>query len=370
MDFIDLKTQYAGLKDGIDRRIQTVLDHGKFIMGPEIGELEEQLTGYVGAKHAITVSSGTDALQVAMMALGVRPGDEVVTTPFTFISTAETIALLGAKPVFVDIDPATYNIDPAAIEAAVTGKTRAIMPVSLYGQCAAMDTINEIAARHGLPVIEDAAQSFGATYNGKKSCGLTTIGCASFFPAKPLGCYGDGGACFTDDDALAARMRQIRVHGQDRRYNHPLIGLNARMDTLQAAILIEKLAAFPDEVEARTRIGAQYTQRLEDIVITPAIAPECIHVYAQYTVQVDDREAVRSAMNEKGIPTAVHYPIPLHRQPALSYLGLGEGSFPMAEKMSARVLSLPMHPYLKDDQIERVAGALREVISGRETALK
>lgn len=364
MEFIDLKTQYAGLKDKIDSRIQTVLDHGKFIMGPEVAELEGKLAEYVGVKHAITLSSGTDALQVAMMALGVKPGDEVITTPFTFIATAETIALLGATPVFVDIDPATYNINPAAIEAAITDKTAAIMPVSLYGQCADMDAINELASRHGLPVIEDAAQSFGATYIGKKSCGLSTVGCASFFPAKPLGCYGDGGACFTDDDTLAEKMRQIRVHGQDRRYNHPLIGLNARMDTLQAAILIEKLSVFPDEVTARRKAAARYDELLKDVVTVPYLAPDCTHVYAQYTIQVDNRDTVREVLAEKGVPTAVHYPKPLHLQPAFAGLGLGEGSFPVAEEASRKVVSLPMHPYLSYEQIERVSGALQDAVAG------
>ena len=251
LDFIDLATQQDGLREGIENRIHRVLHHGAYIMGPEVTELEAQLAAYTGSKHCITVASGTDALLIAMMALGIKPGDEIITTPFTFIATGEMIALIGAKPVFVDIDPRTYNLDPALIEAAITPRTKAIMPVSLYGQCAEFDEINAIAAKHGLPVIEDAAQSFGATYKGRKSCALSTIGCTSFFPSKPLGCYGDGGACFTDDDALAKLMREIRVHGQERRYYHPIIGVNGRMDTLQCAVLLAKMPTFPDEVRAR-----------------------------------------------------------------------------------------------------------------------
>jgi UDP-2-acetamido-2-deoxy-ribo-hexuluronate aminotransferase len=256
--FIDLKAQQERIKEDLNRRIQRVLDHGQYIMGPEVKELEVKLAAYVGVSHCIGVASGTDALMIALMAIGIQPGDEVITTPFTFIATAEVIALLQGKPVFVDIDPRTYNIDPAKIEAAITGKTRAILPVSLYGQCADMDAINAIAAKYHLPVIEDAAQSFGATYMGRKSCGLSTIGCTSFFPSKPLGCYGDGGACFTDDDGLASRMRQIRAHGQDRRYHHPVIGVNGRLDTMQAAILLAKYEVFETEVKLRGEIGGLY----------------------------------------------------------------------------------------------------------------
>lgn len=362
MQFIDLKAQYRCIENEVNRRIRAVLEHGQYILGPEVAELEQRLAAYVGAKHCIGVADGTTALQIALMALGIGRGDEVITTPFTFIATGEMIALLGATPVFVDIDPVSYNIDPARIEAAITARTRAIMPVSLYGQCADFDTINAIAARHCLPVIEDGAQSFGATYKGRRSCGLSTIGCTSFFPSKPLGAYGDGGACFTDDDALAKRMREIRVHGQDRRYHHPVIGLNGRLDTLQAAVLLAKLEVFPAEVEARERIGARYTQLLQDVVRTPVLAAGCSSVHAQYTVEVEAREAVIGRLQQAGIPTAVHYPIPLHLQPAFAALGLAPGAFPHAEAAGRRVLSLPMHPYLAEAEQDAVVAGLRAAI--------
>ena len=346
MQFIDLNAQQARIRPEIERRIQGVLDHGKYIMGPEVGELEERLADYVGVKHAIGVASGTDALLIALMALEVGQGDEVITTPFSFIATAEVIALLGAKPVFVDIDPDTYNIDAAQIEAAITDRTRAIMPVSLYGQPADFDEINAIGEKHGLPVIEDGAQSFGATYKGKKSCGLTTIGATSFFPSKPLGGYGDSGACFTDDDELAKRMREIRVHGQDRRYHHPILGVNGRMDTLQAAILLPKLDIFPEEVNLRQQAGERYTEALSGTVKTPHIAEDRTSAYAQYTVQVPDREAVQAALKDAGVPTAVHYPVPLYSQPAFAHLDADSADFPNCEVASERVVSLPMHPYL------------------------
>lgn len=372
MEFIDLKAQYAQLRAPVMQRIQAVLDHGAYIMGPEIGELEKKLSEYVGVSHCLTVSSGTDALLIAMMALDIRPGDEVITTPFTFIATGEMIALLGAKPVFVDIDPETLNLDPALIERAITPRTRAIMPVSLYGQCADLDAINAIAAAHGLAVIEDGAQSFGATYRGRRSCGLSTIGCTSFFPSKPLGCYGDGGAVFTDDEALATAMREIRVHGQDRRYHHPRIGINARMDTLQAAILLAKFEVFPDEVVARERIGARYTQRISarcPTVLTPTVLPTNTSVYAQYTVQVENRAEVARHLNSRGVPTAVHYPMSLHQQPAFAFLGLGPGSFPVAERAAGRVLSLPMHPNLDEATQDLVVEALRDAVQAcREQA--
>jgi len=350
MEFIDLKTQYASHKDAIDRRIQRVLDHGKYIMGPEVAELEARLAQYVGARHAIGVASGTDALLIAMMALGVGAGDEVITTPFSFIATAETIALLGAKPVFVDIDPKTYNLDPELLDQAITARTRAIMPVSLYGQCADYDAINAIAEGYGLPVIEDACQSFGATYKGRSSCNLTTVGCTSFFPSKPLGCYGDGGACFTNDEVLAKAMREIRVHGQDRRYHHPRVGVNGRLDTIQAAILLAKLDTFPAEVEARQRIGSRYSKFLQSAVTIPYVESYNTSVYAQYTIQVQNRERVRERLNEAGIPTAVHYPVPLNRQPALAC----PARFERSEHAAGRVLSLPMHPYLSESQMAQV----------------
>ena len=367
MDFIDLKTQYRQLKPEIDRRIQAVLDHGAYVMGPEVAELEAALAAFTGSRHCITVSSGTDALLIAMMALGIAPGDEVITTPFSFIATAESIALLGARPVFVDIEPRTYNLDPARLESVLSPRTRAIMPVSLYGQCADFAAINRIAAAHGLPVIEDAAQSFGARYRGRRSCALSDIGCTSFFPSKPLGCYGDGGACFTDDDALAKRMREIRVHGQDRRYHHPVLGLNGRMDTLQCAVLLAKLPAFEDELVAREAAGERYSDLLRAAsgrVVTPLITDGSRSVYAQYTVELDDREHARQALESVGIPTAVHYPIPLHLQPAFAALGYGPGSFPVAERAAARVLSLPLHPFLDPMTQQRVVTTLMESLGG------
>lgn len=368
IDFHDLKTQYRGMRERVAARMQAVLDHGQYIMGPEVAELEGRLAAFCGVKHCIGVSDGTMALLVAMMALDLQPGDEVVTTPFTFIATGEMIALLRAKPVFVDIDPATWNLDPAAIEAAVTPRTRAIMPVSLYGQCADLDAINAVASRHGLAVIEDGAQSFGATYKGRRSCALSTIGTTSFFPTKPLGCYGDGGACFTDDDALAERMRRIRLHGQSRRYFHPIIGLNGRLDTLQAAVLLAKLETLDDELAARERIGKRYSERLAGAVRTPEIRPHNRSVYAQYTIEVDDRAAVQEQLKAQGIPTAVHYPVPLNLQPAFAGLGLPEGSFPKAEAAARRVMSLPMHPFLDDATQDRIVAAVRAAAAVKSPA--
>jgi UDP-2-acetamido-2-deoxy-ribo-hexuluronate aminotransferase len=364
IEFIDLKAQQQKILPELERRMKVVLQHGRYIMGPEIQELEEKLAVYVGVKQCIAVASGTDALLIALMALGIGAGDEVVTTPFTFISTGETIALLGAKPVFVDIDNRTYHLDPSLLEAAITPKTRAILPVSLYGQCADFDAINMVAGKYGIPVIEDACQSFGAMYRGRKSCALSTIGCTSFFPSKPLGGYGDGGACFTDSEELATKMRRIRVHGQDRRYHHAVLGVNGRMDSLQAAVLLAKLGVFADEVDARNRIGARYNELLGDAVVTPYIASDQTSVYAQYTVQVANREEIGKKLSEKGIPTAVHYPVPLHLQPVFAGLNLSEGSFPIAESAAKRVLSLPMHPYLTEVELIRIASALKEVCRG------
>ena len=361
--FIDLHSQQERIKQSLDARIAKVLAHGQYIMGPEVKELEDKLAAYAGVKHCIGVANGTDALLIALMALDVKAGDEVITSPFTFIATGEMVALLGAKPVFIDIDPRTYNMDPSKIEAAITAHTKAIMPVSLYGQCADMDAINAIAAKYNLPVVEDAAQSFGATYKGRKSCALSTIGCTSFFPSKPLGCYGDGGACFTDDDDLATKMRQIRVHGQDRRYHHPRIGLNGRLDTLQAAILLAKMEVFAEEVKLRAEIGAKYSQLLSGVsgVVTPYIEPLNTSVYAQYTVKVENREQVQKMLQEAGIPTAVHYPIPLNLQPAFDGLNQPEGSLSVAEAAAKRVMSLPMGPYLTDEQMAIIVDTLRGI---------
>lgn len=365
MQFIDLKAQQSLIKDKIQGNINKVMEHGKYIMGPEIYDLEMKLADYVGVRHCITVSSGTDALLISMIALGIKAGDEVITTPFTFIATGETIALLGAIPVFVDIDPKTYNLDPDLIEAAITEKTKAIMPVSLYGQCADFNKINEIALKHGLDVIEDGCQSFGATYNGQKSCSLSIIGCTSFFPSKPLGCYGDGGACFTDNDELAKLMKEIRVHGQDRRYHHPVIGINGRMDTIQAAILLAKLEIFPEEVEARKRIGKKYTDKINGInneIIVPFIEDFNTSVFAQYSIQVDMRDKVINYLDEVKIPTAVHYPVPIHAQPAFSKRINSNICLGNSELISKKILSLPMHPYLTDKEQQQVVVALSDSI--------
>jgi UDP-2-acetamido-2-deoxy-ribo-hexuluronate aminotransferase len=369
MEFIDLKSQYAALKNRIDARIQRVLDHGQYIMGPEVRELEEQLEKYTGARHCVGVANGTDALMIAMMALGIGRGDEVITSPFTFIANAEMIALLGATPVFADIDRHTYNLNPSMIEAAITPRTRAIMPIALYGQCADMDAINAVAARQGLHVIDDAAQSFGASYKGKRSGALAKITCTSFFPSKPLGCYGDGGACFTDDEDLATRMRQIRVHGQDRRYHHPVIGVNGRLDTLQAAILLAKLEVFDEELAARQRVADRYATALAGKVLTPVVLPGNASVFAQYTIEVDSRERFIAALKSDGVPTAVHYPIPLHLQPAFSELRQGPGSFPNAEDAARRVVSLPMHPYLSESEQRTICESVRAAVaSSREVS--
>ncbi|UBQ06789.1 DegT/DnrJ/EryC1/StrS family aminotransferase [Tepidimonas taiwanensis] len=362
MEFIDLKAQYRALKDAIDARIHKVLNHGQYIMGPEVRELEERLEDYTGAKHCITVASGTEALLISLMALGIGPGDEVITTPFTFVATAEVIVLLGAVPVFVDIEPDTCNIDASKIEAAITPKTKAIMPVSLYGQPADMDEINAIAERYGLPVIEDAAQSFGATYKGKKSCNLSTIGCTSFFPSKPLGCYGDGGAIFTTDDVLAKACREIRVHGQKRRYYHTRIGVGGRMDTLQCAIVLAKLERFDWEIEQRMKLGARYNQLLDKHGYQRVKQRnDRTSVFAQYTVFVENRDAIAKQLNEQGIPTAVHYPVPLNRQPA--YKDICHGTVTaVAERVAKQVMSLPMGPDLAESDQQRIVAALSEAV--------
>ncbi|MBL3590743.1 MAG: DegT/DnrJ/EryC1/StrS family aminotransferase [gamma proteobacterium endosymbiont of Lamellibrachia anaximandri] len=368
MKFIDLQTQYRLIEKEVNQRIQNVLEHGQYIMGPEVRELEEKLAEFVGVTHCIGVSSGTDALLMALMALDIGPDDEVITTPFTFIATGETIALLGAKPVFVDIDASTYNIDPALIEAAITPNTRAIMPVSLYGQCADMDAINAIAERHNLPVIEDGAQSFGATYKNRRSCGLSAIGCTSFFPSKPFGAYGDGGACFTNDDDLAKTLREIRDHGQDRRYHHPRLGINGRLDSLQAAVLLAKLDQFYEEIELRQTIGDRYTTLINEHcsnIITPTIANGNTSVYAQYTLQVDHREKTQTMLSDSDIPTAVHYPVPLNEQPVFSGHG-NPTDTPVSQAVAARVISLPMHPYLEAEDQKQIALALKEIESRLE----
>ncbi len=362
MQFIDLKKQYSIIENEILTSIKNVLNHGQYIMGPEIMQLEKQLADFIGVKHVVVNSSGTDALLMALMALEIQPGDEVITTPFSFFATTEVISLCQAKPVFVDIDPLTYNMDPNKLEAAITSKTKAIMPVGLYGQCSDHDEINAIAARYGIPVIEDAAQSFGATYKGNYSCNLSTIGCTSFFPSKPLGGYGDSGACFTNDDDLAQKLIEIRIHGQNARYCHNRIGINGRMDTIQAAVLIEKLKLFPDEIIMRHRVAKAYDQMLSQFVKTPFVHSYNTSVYAQYTIEVDNRDAFQKAMSESGIPTAVHYPVPLHQQAALAYLGYSVGDFPHSEHASSRVISLPMHPYLQEAEQIKIVAAVKNAL--------
>src|SRR5690554_464074 len=362
IDFIDLQAQQARIREQIDAGIRRVLEHGQYILGPEVSELEERLADYTGARYCITCANGTDALQIAQMALGIGPGDEVITPGFTYIATAETVALLGARPVYVDIDPRTCNLDPQLLEAAITPRTRAIIPVSLYGQCADMDAINAIALKHGIPVIEDAAQSFGATFRGRRSCSLTTIACTSFFPSKPLGCYGDGGAIFTNDQELATVMRQIARHGQDRRYHHVRVGVNSRLDTLQAAILLPKLAIFPEELGLRQQVAERYTELLNQagLVATSWLQPGNTSAWAQYTIRVRERDRLQAELKQAGIPTAVHYPIPLNLQPAVADAA---AVLPVGDRAAAEVMSLPMHPYLSAEDAERIVNCLMNLVS-------
>jgi UDP-2-acetamido-2-deoxy-ribo-hexuluronate aminotransferase len=370
MDFIDLKTQYAALRENINARIQRVLDHGQYILGPEVAEMEAALAARTGAAHCISVASGTEALLISLMALGLEPGDEVITTPFTFAATAEMIVLAGGRPVFVDIEPDTGNLDATLIEAAITSRTRAVMPVGLYGQCADMDAINAVAARHGLAVIEDAAQSFGATYQGQASGNLSTLGCTSFFPSKPLGCYGDGGAIFTNDAALAQACREIRVHGQSARYTHTRIGVGGRMDTLQCAVVLGKLDRFDWELARRHAVGAAYDAKLQAALPDLqrlAVRPGRDCVWAQYTVFVDGRDAVQAALKAAGIPTAVHYPRPLHQQPAYARFCCPD-CCPQATAASRRVLSLPMSADLTEVDQDAVVAALAAALTAARRA--
>lgn len=361
IDFIDLKAQQNRIKDKIDAGIQNVLTHGQYILGPEVIELEEKLAAYVGAKHCITCANGTDALQIAQMAFGIGPGDEVITPGFTYIATAETVALLGAKPVYVDVNPRTYNLDVEKLEAAITPRTKAIIPVSLYGQCADFEAINAIAEKYGIPVIEDAAQSFGATYKGRKSCNLSTVACTSFFPSKPLGCYGDGGAIFTNDDELAKVIRQIARHGQDKRYHHIRVGVNSRLDTLQAAILLPKLEILDDEMQARQKVAEIYNQLFNQAGIhtTPYLEAHNTSAWAQYTIQVDNRAEVQEKLKAQGIPTAVHYPIPLNKQPAVAD---SEIHLPIGDAIAEKVMSLPMHPYLSEQEQKIIVKSLKGTV--------
>lgn len=372
MQFIDLKAQYEAHKAEINAAIQAVLDHGHFIMGPEISVLEEKLAKYVGVKHCLTVSSGTHSLEIALRALGVGPGDEVVTVPFTWISTSEAVCLVGATPRFVDIDPKTFCMDVSKLEAAITPKTKAIMPVSLFGQMPDYSKIRIIADKYGIAIIEDGAQSFGATRCDADnsayrscSCKWTQISSTSFFPAKPLGCYGDGGALFTNDDDLAAKMKAIRTHGGERRHYHTLVGTNGRFDTLQAAIILAKLPYFDEEVKKREEVGARYAQLLDGTpnIVIPEVAADNTSVWAQYTVRVLDRDKVCAKMKERGVPTAVYYPKCLHEQPVFSNLGYAWGDFPEAEKASREVMSLPMSPFLTDGDQGLVVKTFKEVLN-------
>ncbi len=355
--FIDLGAQQDRLRAEIDAGIARVLAHGQYILGPEVAELEGKLADYTGAAHCITVANGTDALQISLMALGIGPGDEVITAGFSYIASAEAAVVLGAKIVYVDIDPFSYNMDPALLEAAITPRTKAIIPVSLYGQPADFDAINAIAEAHDLPVIEDAAQSFGASYKGRKSCNLSTIACTSFFPSKPLGCYGDGGAIFTSDQGLGKLIRQIARHGQEERYHHVRVGVNSRLDTLQAAILLPKLAILDTEIAGRQEVADAYGAMLSDSgAVIPRIAEHNTSAWAQYTVRVQNRLAVQEALKASGIPTAVHYPVPLNRQPAVAD---SSAILPAGDKAAGEVMSLPMHPYLNEEQLRRIAAQLR-----------
>jgi len=360
LEFIDLKKQQEKIRSEIDLSIRKVLDHGKYILGPEVFELEKTLAKYVGVSHCISVSSGTDALLISMMALGIKAGDEVITTPFTFIAAVEAIKLLGAKPIYVDIEKNTYNLDPNKIEEAITDRTKLILPVSLFGQCVNMDSINKIAKKYLLPVLEDGAQSFGATYKNRKSCSMSTIGCTSFFPSKPLGCYGDGGAIFTNDDELATKIKSIRVHGQDKRYHHALLGLNGRLDTIQAAILIIKFKIFNNEILLRNKVAAFYTRKLNATnldVDTPFISKDNTSVYAQYAILVDNRKKVVARLTKNKIPIAIHYPVPAHMQPAYQDI---KAKLPVSECVSKKILCLPMHPYLNKCEQDMIVDIINE----------
>jgi len=360
LPFIDLKTQYERYKDEINKEVLSVMESTQFILGPQVDRLENGLTEFTGVKHSIGCSSGTDALILALLALDIKAGDEIITTPFTFIATAEVIALLGGIPVFVDICDRDYNINHALIEEKITSKTKAIMPVSLYGQTSNMSEINKIAKKYNLPVIEDGCQSFGAEFEGKKSCNLSTIGCTSFFPSKPLGCYGDGGAIFCNDDELAKKIRVLLNHGQEQRYKHKLIGINGRIDAMQAAILNVKLKYFKDEVKKRIEIGSRYSELLKnsDDLIVPFVHKDRTSIYAQYSVLCVNRDEMNNKLNNAGIPTAIHYPISLHLQGALEYLGYKKSDFPISERISKSIISLPMSPFLTKEQQDMVVEAI------------
>ena len=358
MQFIDLQVQYQAYRKRIGDAVQEVMDSCQFINGPQVAKLEQTLANFVGVRHAVGYSSGTDSLRAVLMAWEIGPGDEVITTPFTFIATAEVIAGLGARPVFVDVEADTLNLDPNRLRKAIKKRTKAIIPVSLFGQCADFDPINEIAEKAGIPCLEDGCQSFGATYKGRRSCGLSTAGATSFFPAKPLGCFGDGGMAFTNDDNLAERLTIIREHGQAARYRHAMLGLNGRLDTIQAAVLLAKMHHFQDEIDARQRVAQYYLTGLQGLVQLPTVRPSNVSVYSQFTVRLPNRDQVRERMAAAGIPTAVHYPVCLHNQPVFEGLGYEDTDFPVAAQAANEVLSLPMHPFLLREQQDQVIQAL------------
>lgn len=362
MQFIDLKIQSQRIEERLIASFKKVLNHGSYVMGPEVFELEDKLKKFIGVDYAITTSSGTDALLMALMALGIGQGDEVITTAFSFFSTVEVIVLLGATPVFVDIDKDTYNIDANLIEAHINKNTKAILPVSLYGQCADFDVINQIAAKYQIPVIEDGAQSFGATYKDRKSLGLTTIGCTSFFPSKPLGCYGDGGAIFTNNPQLAKKLAEIRIHGQSKRYTHTSIGITGRLDTMQAAFLSEKLEIFSEEMDLRQKVASDYNNLLGKDIKKQKIMPDNKSVYAQYTIEVENRSVVQHYLQHRSIPTAIHYPVGLHEQPVIRNLFPDIGPLPKTELAAKKVLSLPMHPYLTLNEQKLICSELHNAL--------
>lgn len=362
MKFVDLEQQYRVLENDIQSQVQRVLEHGQFIMGEEVFELERQLASYSQTRHCVTLNSGTDALYIALRALGIGPGDEVITSVFSFFSTVETILLVGAKPVFVDIDPDTFNIDTSQIEEAVTDRTKAIMPVDLYGQCADYETIWQTAKSHDLAVIADAAQSFGATYKNQQVGSLATITCTSFFPSKPLGGYGDGGACFTENNELAEIMRQLRDHGQFNRYEHVRLGINSRLDTIQAAILLTKMKVFSQEIKDRQKVASYYNKHLSDMIKKPTVQEGSTSAYAQYTIRVNNRDAVQEHLRSAGVPTSVHYPLPLNEQPYFKNSDISHQQFANAKKAADHVLSLPMHPYLTQKEQDVVIDQLHDAL--------
>ncbi len=367
LHMVDVVGQYQKIKPDVDAAIHSILDSGRFILGKEVGELECQIAGYLGVKFAVGCASGTDALQVAMMALEIKPGDEIITTPFTFVATTETIVLLGAKPVYVDIDPKTFNLDPARIEAAITSRTKAIIPVHLYGQAADMDPIMEIARKHNLKVIEDAAQGLGASYKGKKACTFGDISCISYFPSKNLGAFGDAGMVVTNDAALGERMRMIIVHGSKVRYYHEILGVNSRLDTLQAAVLLVKLKYLDQWNGARRKAAMRYNELLRGTPVTiPHVAPYGEHIFHQYTIRAPKRNELAGHLKQKGIPHAIYYPVPLHMQKAFVPLcGTGKGAFPITERAADEVLSLPMHTELTEEQLVYIAEAVKEFYGGK-----